>query len=403
MPVTPDSRLPIRAGFCSHYDGAGRVVFDGEYFAYFWDLAERGDAGARAWFEETLALKRAAGITHVVCDPPDGTVYGSNWIPSLPNWMAPANFEAHFIPMVEATIAAGLVPVLYYYGGGQGDAPAIYDGRLERLASIVRDHGLADLCIHLWAWESFGRSRECTAKQNVDAWELLRRVLGPSAYLAGHVDSSDPCRFSWASYLGDGYEKDTPAGAVWRDYHDPARPGLGEFVEADDPSLAFDVREPDAMMYCPLDVFFSQTPLPHSGPDQPDQAAKDRQVEGWDRYAPPGTWIPALNREVAGPDWFGSSHGRKQYGAALDRVVLCLWEPSIPYGFIRGMFGTEHVVDVMEWADSIGLENQGCLPAVPAAPVGVPGVYGGRFASGRGLVAATVWRELRRRRKAAGG
>lgn len=359
--VAPASRLPIRAGFCSHDDAEGRCVFDGEYFPYFWALMEQGDQTASETFYSTLAIKRAAGMTHVVVDPPDGNVYGENWIPSLPNWMSPDAFMAHFLPMVKAIVNAGFVPVLYYYAGGQGDAPAIYDGRLEQLATLTRDAGLADVALHVWAWESFGRSRECTARQNWDAWSLLRRVLGPHAYLVGHVDSSDPCRFSWASYLGDGYEKDTPAGAIWRDYHDPARPGIGEYVEADDPSLQWDNREPDSMLHCQLDVLFTQTPLPSNGPDQPNQDAKDRQVEGWDRYAPPGTWIPSLNRAVTGPDWFGPGHRTPM--AALDRMVMCIWEPSIPYGYIRGMFGSEHVRDVAKWADGIGVRDQGCLPA----------------------------------------
>jgi hypothetical protein len=358
--VTPESRLPIRAGFCSHYDSKGRVVFDCQYFPYLWNLMEHGDQEARKDFYDTLAIKRAAGITHVVTDAPDGTVYDADWVDSLPNWMAPQEFQSHFIPMVRAIVAEGFVPVQYYFGGGQADAPAIYDGRLRELCVLFKQE-FGDISLHVWSWESFGRSRECTARQNWDAWHLMRAVLGSNAYLVGHVDSSDPCRFTWASYLGDGPESGTPQGCTWRDYRDPHRPGIGEYVEHDDPSLAYNVREPDAMLHCPLDILFTQTPLPNGGPNQPDQAAKDRQIEGWDRYAAPGTFIPLLNRNVTGPDWFHV--GYRKPVAALDRMIMCLWEPSIPYGFIRFWFGPPHVRDVKAWADSVGLEHQGCLPA----------------------------------------
>lgn len=333
--------LPIRAGFCSHRDRQGRVVFDAQYFPWAWDHD-------RDAFYETLGLKRDAGITHVVCDPPDGTVYDADWIDEsggLPRWMPEQSADgfAQFLAMVAEVIRVGLRPVIYCYGGGQGDAPAIYDGRLVRMCEAFRQAGLADVAWFLWAWESYGITHECTAKQNSDAWEAMWRALGGSSvrpHLAGHIDGQSQ-RFTWSPN-------------PWED---------------DCPIPRSETAEIEAW-FAPggdkLSAHFHQLVYGSGGPARDWQA---RFIEGCDRFFSTGYPLPAIGtgewfrddradvRPVAiGPDWFG-----RPRPAPLDRVELVLWE-STAFGYIRNEVSDETIRAKAEAVDALGVHSQGELP-----------------------------------------
>lgn len=339
----PAPRLPIRASFCSSWDRKNRMVFDPQYFPYlWWRWKVMNDTDARDDFYAELDRKWRHGVTHVVLDPPDGTRYDRDWMPSLPNWMNDGDLDPQFIAMCNEILSLGFVGVFYCYGGGQTDAVHIYDGQLRRMARRIKAEGWVPRLVINWAWESFGRDPECTAKQNSDAWQLLWDELGPDCMLAEHVGSKSPQRFTWASFP---VEPDDPtrgdeAGAHYT--------GGGKYVK----------------------VFFGQLEAFGRGPK--DGAWEARMIEGLDRYLPTGTPMPIVgkgrfrrdpddnghidDRPMAiGPYWFG---GDRPVGP----MVYCDWEPAIPFDGIRGNVTQDIIVRHAQEADGLSITSQGCLP-----------------------------------------
>lgn len=353
-------RLPIRASFCSSWDADGRCIFDPQYFPYqWWRWKVHGDEIARQRYERELDRKWRNGITHIVLDPPDGSVYlGDQAVQELPDWMADGDLDPLFRAMVADVLSRGFVGVFYCFGGGQQDAPAIYDGRLRRMGERIRAEGWTQRLIVGWAWESTGRDPEASAKQNDDAMRVLWEALGPEAMLFMHTGSRMPQRFTTASYEGSD-PNSQPNDAFGR----PCRWNGHVWIEADDPSHGDEIGAWYTSGMKHVKVFLGQLDLEVPRPG----SYEGRLIEGLDRFFAPGTPVPAVGtgtflrddpadtRPFAiGPHWFDGRDGGP--------VEYCMWEPGLPFTAIRGHATQADVERVARDMDGLGIRSQGCLP-----------------------------------------
>jgi hypothetical protein len=334
------------AGFCSHHDAEGRVVFDAQYFPYFWARHLAGDPAALGTLTSCLEIKRAAGMRHVVADLPDGTVYDQDWIQTQPDW-SHGDIEP-FRAMCRWLVSEGFHPIIVILTGERVDVPKIYDGTLERLTRDLIE--FRDLAVWQWGWETVGAIAPIRTKENVDAWTVLDRVLGPTAVIGVHTDSAGPGRMTFASALGPVHD---PDGHV---LPQPPRSRLKPddpetWIQDDDPTDGDEAgawTTPIGRRIAARGVWL------HQGPDPFDY---DRWLEFVDRALPPGTMIPAVGRAVIGPHWLGA--------AGLE---LCAHEPDgIPFEFIRHRKTDADVRAFYARLCTYGTRSCGCLPSAPLA------------------------------------
>lgn len=385
----PAVRGEYKAGFCSHVDDWGRLVYDPQYWPWMWDLHERGELdrytfpadhvlpdGTEVKAGETrerdpmtsmlicLLIKRLAGIHTIVDDLPNGSVYlnpdrpnaPGNWTPTQPDWRTGAGLE-RWLDLIAFHQRLGFATDLVYCDTYAEVENGVYRGWLR----AVKARGLADRSFHTHAWESSGKDQTWTTRQNWRAGEIAVEELGADAQIAVHMDSAPPGRCTVASFLGvapvgePAPESKTPPKVSHTFIEkDEASPHYGKtmnyWIEADDPSGGSEV---DAMRACPFTVIKTQMPLDGAF----NQHYRERQLECWDRYAPPGTWVPSLKRPVTGPDWF----------RGIRRILFVVFEPGVPYVRFRGLTDDAGVRDVQAYFDGIGVTNQGCLWADPNA------------------------------------
>lgn len=343
----PASLYPIRAGFCSHNRAGGRpgVWYDPEGFPFlWWQWQVLGLESAHAELDETLAMKRRAGQTHVVADCPDGSKYqavGLDWIASLPNWMDDP--DAQFFPMCAYLRAAGFTLIWYIYGGGPDDVPKIYNGDLASWVSRWNAQDFAQTSIRLWAWETFGRHGTepppFTARQNSDAWTAIGKDLPATSAIAAHIQ---PCyRLTW---YPNPWEDDCPVVHVeqgsereaWYTNRNANQPDAGGPAGGMLPAIFFAQFDPD-------DV---NNPAEYLSQYQQDQ----------DRCLPLGTLLPNGHVTI-GPDWFTEPR-------TAGRLRFCGWEPGIPFLKCRNEISDQLIVEINANLMDLGIVDLGCMPAV---------------------------------------
>lgn len=337
--VVESPLLPLRAGFCSHKDSEGHVVYDHEYFAYLWDLWKvQGDDAAGRLLNQTIDIKRAAGMTFASAVCPDSGAYfadGHNWIKRTPNWLdAPSE---QYFPMLRYLQSRGLNPVAYLFGGGANDQPKIYQsasqhGSLRWWVRAFKDAGLLDRTWLLWAWESFGVNgddgrAENTAKQNCDAWQAMWDE--GCRHIAGHVQPGFRLTFYPKPWEDDSPVPESDTGEI-EAWFVPGGDKVGNFFSQYQPRV--------------------------------DKAELQQQVrEHLDRLLPTGAPLPYLKDAKAehaagGPDWMGRPR-------AAGRMVYTAWEPGVPVKYIRGEMSDAEVRENYETLKGVGVEHFGCMPA----------------------------------------
>lgn len=266
---TREERMAYRASFCTHNDRRGRPVFDVFYPSLPPD--ER-----REWLEDKAAL----GLTHIVLCRKYGYPRYTDWMKKQfgVTWEGRDVPQDEFQALLREVLDAGFFPIVWLpFDEDQAGMNAIYDGRMEAelLALVPLAHRLGGV---VPAWETPGAWR---SKANIDASLLMRRILGPAAVLVLH-----------------GRDNERFTGASWP-------------VEADDPAHG---DEAGWWRLTEYDVFFWESRHGADGPSysdgDPDPDSETwlgRFLEGFERFAPDGTYMPALGRYVREPD----IHGRR--------------------------------------------------------------------------------------------
>ncbi|MEO8481085.1 MAG: hypothetical protein ABI634_02675 [Acidobacteriota bacterium] len=326
-------------------------MFDAQYFPYFWDKhlkGERVDDGAGHLVDPLdelracLDIKGRAGITDVVCDLPDGTVYDADWITSQPDWTH-GDIEP-FRAMVRWLLAQGFRPIIYILTGEAADAELLYNGVFRLLVRSLKE--FADIARWMWAWETVGAGSPIRAKANHDAIVIMDEELGPNACLGWHSNSAPPGRCTIASALGPVHDElGNPTPQPPRSKLKPTDPET--WIEDDDPTEG----EESAWATKAERRVARRGFWFHQGPPEWDRA---RWIEFLDRFLREGTPIPSLGRGAAGPDWFVDDV----------RPELCAGEPDgIPFKFIRGGKTAADIASFAAQMDADGIRSQGCLPA----------------------------------------
>lgn len=251
---------------------------------------------------EWLEDKIARGLTHLVLS----RAY------RYPRYEARTGFAgsdgldgATLAARVHEAYQGGLWSIVWLYDDDADGQAAVYDGRMramaEALVSVADELGGV-----VPAWETAGA---WSARAQADAGQLLHDMLGVRGVpIILHGRDNERC--TGASFRGYGTQAQIPAGMIW--IPDPKKPGYGSFVESDDPSRGDEAGwwyVPGADKYTD---FFWESRHGSDGPSYSDGNADPdggtwlgRCVECWERFAPPGTHMPALGRDVRTPDMHG--------------------------------------------------------------------------------------------------
>lgn len=320
--------LAVKASYCSAKDDSGLVMFTA--FAPSLWLTNRPK------FNEWIAKAKLLGTHFVVAFQSNDYKLGPTEFYPVPGFNFDSN-PAEFCKMLDAILDAGLVPVVFLTSG---DSPA------ERVHVTPRANALkayANWCVWFHGWETIGSQNPTyTSRQWFDSQNEMRAVFGPTAVLGMHVDPAERC--TWASARG--YNQSQPVeGCFWSG---------SAWVENDDPSGGDEIG---AMRMLQIDVYAIQTRHGGGGPSgtmgdlNDDTTWSGHLVEIADRFLPPGSMIPGLNRVVQGPDWFS--------GANVTRPVFCAFE-TVCVEYIRGQCSEQQAKDASWTCRAAGVLSEGC-------------------------------------------
>lgn len=210
-PIRPSKEqiLDVKANMISMRDATGTVML-----SWFWPLLspeQQADWESR-W--------RAAGLTHVVMCP----VMQYPGYPLAADWRTEPD---RFAGAVTGLLGRGFIPVIQMTSGDGGtgqDVDIFWPGLLGALSPVLPYVMLScgfEVVGPGGGWRSAELSRGLITLHNVQ----------PGA-IGVHLQ---PERATGASYGGSGTQAQTPPGYVWHDYQDPTQPGIGAFIEDDDP------------------------------------------------------------------------------------------------------------------------------------------------------------------------
>ena len=309
--------LNVRASFCSHKDSAGNVVFDPGWIGL---VLQNRHSIAQDWID----TKKRMGVTHFVMSPK--LVY-PNYIVSGQD----VSYDVADDPFSYAEFCAdmldhGMIPVVYLTNGDPEDMARVYDGRFKTMCQAFVMAGIAPYCVFVSGWENFGRNPSWTTKAICDALGQMVDVCGPDVMIAQHINSEKPGRITWASYP---VQPDDPTQGNEIGAHYMAS---GEFVSLYFYQTCFDAESP----VFALPEWYAADPNGHETP-------ANRWAECLWRFVPEGTYIPAYDRMTDGPWWFAAPR-------PVGPEQMVLWEPGVPYNYIRGWCSDAQVKAVSDFA-----------------------------------------------------
>lgn len=349
-PSVPTDKRLIKAGVCVHRDLQGRPVFD--VFSNALPVEQR-----REW----RAVKRSLGLTHMLHER---------------RWKYPDYEAITGIPKGELSYAEyrdrlnecaddGLIPcVVLPFDDDAAGAASVLDGRMERelveLLPVADRLGFVQL-----AWENVGLWR---TKQIADSGKLARRVLGPEVLIALHGAPNE--RFSPASFHGDQDEGEPVRSDLrWKPYgriNPKTGKQVGGLYEDDDASKGDEIGAWFLPGIDEFDIFLFESrhedgPTYTNGDSNPESKTwSGRYVEGFERFAPAGTFMPALGRNVrefdprvgrSAPDWFGGVRKR-------GRPLCVPWELQW-MEYSRNNCPEARIGDVARWLEAHGATTFG--------------------------------------------
>lgn len=299
-------RLPLGASFATHNDRQGVPVFDP-----FWSGLPAERRGT--WLED----KRARRLTHILLS--------RKW--NYDRYTAQTGFAGGFITTaefnarIEEAYRGGLWPLVWLpFDDDAAGQASVYDGRMEaELRSLLPV--IDKIAAVSPMWEAPGA---WTAKAIADAGALSRRILGPNVLLILHGRDNE--RFTGASYKGIiEVGEPVPTGLSGRVFFDEDEGRNRVYLtEADDPSGGDEIGWWFVAGADQYDIFAWESRHGPDGPTYSDGVLDPnsgtwlgRFLEGWERFAPAGTFMPALGRAVrtncgprCPPDWFSRGRAR---------------------------------------------------------------------------------------------
>ena len=325
--ITPTKAdiLDVKANFISMRDSWNRVML-----SWFWPLLP--EYQQQDWF----SLWRSSGLTHVVMCPvmsyPHNAL-GPEGSDLLDDWRGQPE---RFATVVTRALQEGFIPIIQMTSGdgGTGHDVDVYWPALIAALSNVKKFCLGSCGFETagGGWRSAQTSRGVTMLHNSGFGAIMLHC--------------QPERATGASYHGEGPQSNTPPDCIWIDYHDPTRPGIGAFIENDDPW-----RGDEAGFWTShggefIDMLWYQTPhgsklLDPNGGGPNIGAWEDRWIEIIERLGVGGRGWRQVNLcmgEKTGYDYFHNActdadvvrTSNRAYDLCVARSVVCGFGDGLP-------------------------------------------------------------------------